>query len=138
MICGKTVCITACRLRTAVGWSQDEVARNASFWGLAWTRSVVAGVETGRRELSRFELFLVPHALPGHVAPADLLTADPSTRVSLPDGGWIEVVNLVPLMLGQGRPGELTSAPWERMVGEHVQVTRHLPFTGEPAGFRPR
>jgi transcriptional regulator with XRE-family HTH domain len=40
--------------------SQEDVATLARRWGLAWTRSVVAAIEAGRRELSIEELILLP------------------------------------------------------------------------------
>lgn len=39
---------------------QDEVAALARRWGLAWTRSVVAAIEAGRRQLSVEEFLLLP------------------------------------------------------------------------------
>jgi hypothetical protein len=40
--------------------SQEDVATLARRWGLAWTRSVVAAIEAGRRQLSIEELLLLP------------------------------------------------------------------------------
>jgi hypothetical protein len=46
--------------RNARRLSQNEVAALGRRWGLPWTRSVVAAIEAGRRQLSIEELILLP------------------------------------------------------------------------------
>lgn len=47
-------------LRTELGITQEDVAREAGAHGLAWTRDTVASLERARRDLSLAELFLLP------------------------------------------------------------------------------
>lgn len=48
------------RIREASGRRQDDVAAEARRLGLTWTRSTVAALETGRRELKIEELVALP------------------------------------------------------------------------------
>lgn len=50
-------------LRAGRKISQDDVARAAQSCGLDWTRSVVAALEGGRRQVSAAELLLLPVVL---------------------------------------------------------------------------
>lgn len=47
-------------LRTSAGIRQDDIAAAARSIGLAWSRSVVAALESGRRQLSAEDLLLLP------------------------------------------------------------------------------
>lgn len=69
------------RIRTSLGLTQHETARRLSTFGLRWSRSTVAGFETGARARVDFgEILLLSIALDVH--PAELLDGD----------GWVEVV----------------------------------------------
>ncbi len=48
------------RARAERGWTAEDVARYARGVGLRWDRSLVAGIETGRRNVSAAELLLLP------------------------------------------------------------------------------
>lgn len=48
------------RLRSDAGRRQEDLAAAARRTGLSWTRSTVAAIETGRREIGLHELFLLP------------------------------------------------------------------------------
>jgi hypothetical protein len=48
------------RGREVRGLRQDDIATTARTWGLSWTRSDVAAIESGRRSLSANELLLLP------------------------------------------------------------------------------
>ncbi len=68
-------------LREGGGKRQEDLAAAARGHGLAWSRATVAAIETGRRQLSMGELFLLPAALnrlTGAEGPASgrLLVAD--------------------------------------------------------------
>ena len=60
-------------LRVERGLRQDEVAAEARALGLSWTRATIAAIETGRRELSVGELWLLPWLY--HVEVPDLVKA---------------------------------------------------------------
>lgn len=62
-------------LRHQTGRLQEDVARAARLFALGWTRATVAALETGRREVTLSEFFLLPQVL--HVScDVDLLLAD--------------------------------------------------------------
>jgi len=72
-------------LREGGGKRQEELAAAARHYGLSWSRATLAALETGRRQLSVGELFLLPAVLnrlalgrTGKEAPASggLLVAD--------------------------------------------------------------
>ena len=68
-------------LREGGGKRQEDLAAAARGHGLSWSRATVAAIETGRRQLSMGELFLLPAALnrlTGAEGPASggLLVAD--------------------------------------------------------------
>lgn len=50
------------RWRARHGLKQDDLARAMRYGGLRWTRSVVAAIETGRRELHLNEFLALPFA----------------------------------------------------------------------------
>lgn len=54
-------------IRHERGQRQDDVAKRARECGLTWTQATVAAIETGRRELTAGELFLLPLVM-GHAA----------------------------------------------------------------------
>lgn len=66
-------------VREAHGWRQDEVAARARDHGLRWTRATVAGIETGRREVTAGEMVLLPDLLRYAVELPDLI----------PSGTWV-------------------------------------------------
>src|SRR5260370_20679819 len=98
-------------LREGGGKRQEDLAAAARGHGLAWSRATVAAIETGRRQLSVGELFLLPAALnklTGAERPASggLLVAD-----LLPERGgqWVALtprtsvrVRSLPALLGPG------------------------------------
>lgn len=51
------------RARERGGLSQEDVARAARDFGFSWSRSVIAAIEGGRRELEAGELLLLPAVL---------------------------------------------------------------------------
>lgn len=50
-------------LRSEAGLNQDDLARAARDCGLSWNRSAIAGLETGRRQLTLGEALLLPFML---------------------------------------------------------------------------
>jgi transcriptional regulator with XRE-family HTH domain len=75
------------RLRTEAGRRQDEVAVIARSFGLGgWSRSVVAALENGRRNLSAEELILLPRVVSILVGRrcslSDILPPEQPVRVS--------------------------------------------------------
>jgi hypothetical protein len=88
-------------MRDVVDVSADEVARAARDLGLkSWQRSIVAGIETGRRGLTAEELLLLPYVLTnalGHpVSLRDLLPAP--VRLG---GTWADEADLAKLLTGR-------------------------------------
>lgn len=74
-----------------VGWirkrhriRQDEVAERARLYGLEWSRSIVAALETGRRRVLVTEFFVLPKLL-------EDLVGEPVTLADLVRGQHIEV-----------------------------------------------
>jgi transcriptional regulator with XRE-family HTH domain len=87
------------RLREERGWTQDRLAdrlREAGFTG--WSRSMVAALETRRRQVSAGDLIALSAAL--GVPPADLVPRR-SGSVSLDNGSSISLERAV-LILGGG------------------------------------
>jgi hypothetical protein len=67
--------------REGASQRQDDLARAARSYGLSWSRATVAAIETGRRQLSVGELFLLPAVLNRVIGASDpvsgsLLVAD--------------------------------------------------------------
>ena len=50
-------------IREAAHVDQEAIAREAREWGLRWTRSTVAAIETGRRSIELGELLLLPSVI---------------------------------------------------------------------------
>ena len=51
------------RLRTKLGWRQEDLAQGARARGLSWTASTVTAIEIGRRPVSAGELLVLPTLL---------------------------------------------------------------------------
>jgi len=51
------------RLRTKLGWRQEDLALKARARGLSWSASTVTAIEIGRRPVSAGELLLLPTLL---------------------------------------------------------------------------
>lgn len=73
------------RVRQAAGARQEDVARHARAWGLAWDDSRIAALERGEKAISAEELALLPLVLSDacreRLTLADLI--DPEERIRL-------------------------------------------------------
>lgn len=75
-------------LREGGGKRQEDLAVAARGYGLAWRRATVAAIETGRRQLSVGELFLLPAVL--------TRLALGGTGATAPASGGLVVADLLP------------------------------------------
>src|SRR5260370_33293713 len=62
------------RLRTKLGWRQEDLAQRARARGLSWAASTVTAIEIGRRPVSAGELLVLPTLL--QVPLTELLAAE--------------------------------------------------------------
>src|SRR6266851_3549685 len=82
-------------LREGASKRQDDLARTARGCGLSWSRATVAAIETGRRQLSVGELFLLP---------ADLLPERGDQWVTLTPRASVRVRSLRALLGAAAEP----------------------------------
>lgn len=66
-------------LRMARGWSQAELAQQASRWGLRWSKTTVAYRERGQRGVSAEELLVLPAVF--GVPLSDFVSAEESVTI---------------------------------------------------------
>ena len=86
------------RLREDAGLRQDELAARARAAGLPWTQATVAGIETGRRQVSAAELVVVPGLL--HVGGGELLKAGDDEQIDM-EGATVDGADLARWAEGQ-------------------------------------
>jgi transcriptional regulator with XRE-family HTH domain len=89
------------RVRTKLGWRQEDLAQRARERGLSWTANTVTAIEIGRRPVSAGELLLLPTLL--QVPLTDLVSAD-KDEVADVDGVLVTKVALN--QIARGRPLE--------------------------------
>ena len=89
------------RVRTKLGWRQEDLAQRARARGLSWTANTVTAIEIGRRTVSAGELLLLPTLL--QVPLTDLVSAD-KDEVADVDGVLVTKVALN--QIARGRPLE--------------------------------
>ena len=89
------------RVRTKLGWRQEDLAQKARTRGLRWTANTVTAIEIGRRPLSAGELLLLPTLL--QVPLTELVSADKDEVVDV-DG--VLVTNVALTQIARGRPLE--------------------------------
>lgn len=71
------------RAREARGLRQDDIAAAARRWGLRWSRSAVAAIEAGQRDLTLHEFLLLPW-IAANQAPEAVMRGDDQS-ISLAD-----------------------------------------------------
>ena len=89
------------RLRTKLGWRQEDLAQKARTRGLAWTANTVTAIEIGRRPVSAGELLLLPTLLQ---VPLTELVSGEKDEVADVDG--VLVTNVALDQIARGRPLE--------------------------------
>ena len=89
------------RIRTKLGWRQEDLAERARARGLKWTGNTVTAIEIGRRPASAEELLLLPTLL--QVPLTELVSADKDEVTDL-DG--VLVTNVALNQIARGRPLE--------------------------------
>src|SRR6266851_1951542 len=101
-------------LREGASKRQDDLARTARGCGVSWSRATVAAIETGRRQLSVGELFLLPAVLnrltgaevlaSGNLLVADLLPERGDQWVTLTPRASVRVRSLRALLGAAAEP----------------------------------
>jgi transcriptional regulator with XRE-family HTH domain len=89
------------RVRTKLGWRQEDLAQVARARGLSWTANTVTAIEIGRRPVSAGELLLLPTLL--QVPLTDLVSAD---KDEVADVDGVLVTNVALRQIARGRPLE--------------------------------
>ena len=89
------------RVRTKLGWRQEDLAEKARARGLRWTANTVTAIEIGRRPVSAGELLLLPTLL--QVPLTELVSAD---KDEVTDVDGVLVTNVALNQIGRGRPLE--------------------------------
>lgn len=89
------------RLRTKLGWRQEDLALKARARGLNWSASTVTAIEIGRRPVSAGELLLLPTLL--QVPLMELVAAD---QDEVTDVEGVLVTKAALDRMVQGRPLE--------------------------------
>jgi transcriptional regulator with XRE-family HTH domain len=123
------------RIRRGKGWRQDDLAREARRANIQWTRSIVAKVEAGHRQLSLEELLLVPDLL--GVPLEELLVTDGDVYVYM-DNVIVPGRRLRDLPKGLGAVLWDEAAPSMPLAGlstEQVALANRYELTDEEAGF---
>lgn len=101
---------------------QEEVAQRARFYGLEWTRSIVAALETGRRRITLTEFLALPQIL-ADLSGEDVTLADLLVGQVIETAPGIEVdPESLPEVLAHGRPRlvpvlDRTEAAWQSAFG---------------------
>ena len=89
------------RLRTKLGWRQEDLALKARARGLKWSASTVTAIEIGRRPVSAGELLLLPTLL--HVPMTELVSAN---KDEVADVDGVLVTKAALDQIARGRPLE--------------------------------
>ena len=89
------------RLRTKLGWRQEDLALKARARGLRWSASTVTAIEIGRRPVSAGELLLLPTLL--HVPLTELVSAN---QGEVADVDGVLVTEAALDQIARGRPLE--------------------------------
>ena len=89
------------RVRTKLGWRQEDLAEKARARGLRWTANTVTAIEIGRRPVSAGELLLLPTLL--QVPLTELVSAD---KDEVADVDGVLVTNVALNQIARGRPLE--------------------------------
>ena len=89
------------RVRTKLGWRQEDLAQRARERGLSWTANTVTAIEIGRRPVSAGELLLLPTLL--QVPLRELVSAD---KDEVADVDGVLVTNVALNQIARGRPLE--------------------------------
>jgi transcriptional regulator with XRE-family HTH domain len=89
------------RVRTKLGWRQEDLAQRARARGLSWTANTVTAIEIGRRPVSAGELLLLPTLL--QVPLTELVSAD---KDEVADVDGVLVTNVAMNQIARGRPLE--------------------------------
>jgi transcriptional regulator with XRE-family HTH domain len=89
------------RVRTKLGWRQEDLAQRARARGLNWTANTVTAIEIGRRPVSAGELLLLPTLL--RVPLTELVSAD---KDEVADVDGVLVTNVALSQIARGRPLE--------------------------------
>ena len=95
------------RVRTKLGWRQEDLAQKARARGLKWTANTVTAIEIGRRPVSAGELLLLPTLLQ---VPLTELVAAAKDEVADVDG--VLVTNLALNQIARGRALEEEQSPF--------------------------
>jgi transcriptional regulator with XRE-family HTH domain len=86
------------RLRDIGGWTQVELASRARELGLEWTADTVVAIESGRREFTPAEVFLVPQLLKANLA--ELVKAGDEDLIAV-EGHGLEATTWPALIAGR-------------------------------------
>ncbi len=89
------------RVRTKLGWRQEDLAQKARARGLSWTANTVTAIEIGRRPVSAGELLLLPTLL--QIPLTELVSAD---KDEVADVDGVLVTNVALNQIARGRPVE--------------------------------
>ncbi len=89
------------RLRTKLGWRQEDLAQRARARGLSWAASTVTAIEIGRRPVSAGELLVLPTLL--QVPLTELLAAE---KDEVADVEGVLVTKAALDQIARGRPLE--------------------------------
>ncbi|HKB32687.1 MAG TPA: helix-turn-helix transcriptional regulator [Candidatus Dormibacteraeota bacterium] len=89
------------RLRTKLGWRQEDLAQRARARGLSWAASTVTAIEIGRRPVSAAELLVLPTLL--KVPLTELLAAE---KDEVADVEGVLVTKAALDQIARGRPLE--------------------------------
>lgn len=122
-------------LRERAGLRQEDVARAASAMGLDWSRSSIAALETGRRDLSAGELLLLPLVLRlalglDRLEVSDLLPGD-RAMIEVAEGAHLSAGQLRRLLAGHASdvdPGLVVTADAAETAAAMVAVSLEHPL----------
>ena len=89
------------RVRTKLGWRQEDLAQEARARGLRWTANTVTAIEIGRRPVSAEELLLLPTLL--QVPLTELVSAE---KDEVTDVDGVLVTSVALNQIARGRPLE--------------------------------
>ena len=126
------------RLRTKLGWRQEDLALKAQARGLKWSASTVTAIEIGRRPVSAGELLLLPTVL--HVPLTELVSAN---KDEVADVDGVLVTKAALDQIARGRPlqeqeseffvtpprGEANATEAERKAARNLSQASSLTIT---------
>lgn len=140
------------RLREDHGSRQEFVAYVARKWGLSWSRSAVAQLEIGRRQLSLGEFLVLPHLLTRALMPQmpfqyrDLLPEDQEKQVALTPFLFVPRYALGSLIINHGVMDESPQGSFEGLfdrpetrrqrILSGAEVTTSSPQTQDEATYK--